>query len=122
MTPQQLFGLTKYFTQDDLKKRYNHLVQIHHPDKGGDADMFVRIQEAYNVLKNLPVRKETIILSFYTTDKELVDILGKNVILEYEGISFEVFIPHRTRIGDTVKVENILENVNLSLKIKDKND
>ena len=122
MTPHQLFGLTKYFTQDELKKKYNHLVQTHHPDKGGDADTFVQIQKAYEELKRLPIRKETIVLSFYTTDKELVDILGKTVILEYEEISFEVFIPHRTRIGYTVKVKNILENVNLSLKIKDKND
>lgn len=122
MTPHEILGLTKYYTRDDLKKRYSHLVQKHHPDKGGDVEMFVRIQEAYEKLKDIPERKEVIALSLKTNEKELVDILGKNVILDYEGISFEVFIPYRTRIGDTVRVENILENVSLALKIKDKND
>jgi curved DNA-binding protein CbpA len=118
MTPQEILGLTKYYTRGDLKKQYSRLVQKHHPDKGGDVEMFVRIQEAYEKLKDIPERKEVIHLSLDTNEKELVDLLGKNVILNYEGISFEVFIPYRTRIGDTVKVENILENTSLALKIK----
>lgn len=122
MTPQEILGLTKYYTRDELKKQYSRLVQMHHPDKGGDVEMFVRIQEAYEKLKNIPKRKEIVTLSLETNEKELVDLLGKNVILNYEGISFEVFIPYRTRMGDTVKVENILENISLALKIKDKND
>lgn len=122
MKPYEVLGLTKYYTRDDLKKQYSSLVQKHHPDKGGDIEMFVHIQEAYEKLKDIPDRKETITISLTTTDKELVDILGKNVILDYDGIGFEVFIPYRTRIGDTVTVQNILKNVSLVIKIKDNND
>lgn len=122
MKPYEILGLTKYYTRDDLKKQYSSLVQKHHPDKGGDIEMFVRIQKAYEKLKNIPERKEVIHFSFDTNEKELVDILGKNVILDYDSIAFEVFIPYRTRIGDTVTVQNIFKNVSLVIKIKDKND
>lgn len=118
MTPHEIFGIHKYFTDEELKKRYAVLVQEHHPDKGGDNEKFIQIQEAYEALKKLPKRKETLSLSLYTTDEDLVEMLGKNVLLSYQDIPFEVFIPHRARVGDTVKVENIIDNVDLSLKIK----
>lgn len=34
-----------------IKASYKALVMVHHPDHGGDAEMFRRVQEAYNELK-----------------------------------------------------------------------
>lgn len=39
-------------TTDDIKKSYRSLAQIHHPDKGGDEEMFKNISEAYKILTN----------------------------------------------------------------------
>lgn len=36
-----------------LKKKYNQLASMHHPDKGGDKRLFVEMKTAYNDLKPL---------------------------------------------------------------------
>lgn len=40
-------------TADVLKKHYNQLIHRHHPDKGGNAQRFIQIQQAYSDLKTL---------------------------------------------------------------------
>ena len=40
-------------TRRKLKKRYNQLAKLHHPDKGGDEVVFVEIKQAYDELKLL---------------------------------------------------------------------
>lgn len=36
-----------------LKRKFNELAQKHHPDKGGDSERFLQVQEAYQSLKHL---------------------------------------------------------------------
>jgi hypothetical protein len=43
-------GLVHPVTVAEIKQRYRQLSQQHHPDKGGDADRFVEIQQAYQRL------------------------------------------------------------------------
>jgi hypothetical protein len=40
-------------TLDKVKKQYQKLAQIHHPDKGGNRDQFQNIQQAYKELQRL---------------------------------------------------------------------
>lgn len=53
-----LLGLSSHFTQNELRKRYRELVKKHHPDANGGClkaeETLKRINEAYEVLKNLP--------------------------------------------------------------------
>ncbi|MBF0277442.1 MAG: DnaJ domain-containing protein [SAR324 cluster bacterium] len=37
----------------DIKKAYRRLVHIHHPDKGGNSEMFFQIQNAYEQARQL---------------------------------------------------------------------
>jgi DnaJ-class molecular chaperone len=37
-------------TTEDIKKAYMKMARKHHPDKGGDAELFKGVQEAYEVL------------------------------------------------------------------------
>lgn len=46
----QTLDLTKPVTLSEIKQQYRRLSQQHHPDKGGDAEYFVEIQQAYNRL------------------------------------------------------------------------
>ena len=42
--------MPKYATQEEIKRKYTHLVRIHHPDVGGDTDLFIKIKEAFATL------------------------------------------------------------------------
>jgi hypothetical protein len=54
MTIRQALGILGFdkpvSSVDDIKKRYRKLSMTHHPDKGGNATEFVRLNEAYQVL------------------------------------------------------------------------
>jgi molecular chaperone DnaJ len=53
-----VLGVEKKATQDDIKKAFRKLAQKHHPDKGGNADEFKKITEAYSVLSDERKRRE----------------------------------------------------------------
>jgi curved DNA-binding protein CbpA len=56
MNPYQELGLDPNCTQDEIKQQYRALAHQHHPDRGGDAEQFKRINIAYEVLSD-PVRR-----------------------------------------------------------------
>ena len=45
-----ILGIENTANADDIKKAYRKLANIHHPDKGGDNNIFVLLLEAYDVL------------------------------------------------------------------------
>mmetsp|Transcript_16939 Transcript_16939/g.42532 ORF Transcript_16939/g.42532 Transcript_16939/m.42532 type:complete len:323 (-) Transcript_16939:708-1676(-) len=53
----KILGVSKSATDADLKKAYRKLAMKHHPDKGGDAEQFKLISEAYEVLSD-PEKKK----------------------------------------------------------------
>lgn len=52
MTLYEILGVENTATKEEIKKAYRKKSNIHHPDKGGDNDMFITIKNAYNVLRN----------------------------------------------------------------------
>lgn len=44
-------GLLRKSSYSDLKNEYKRLSKIHHPDRGGDAQKFQEINEAYSIVK-----------------------------------------------------------------------
>jgi curved DNA-binding protein len=54
----KILGLSKDASQEDIKKTYRKLSKKHHPDMGGDDEMFKKINEAYSVLGDEKKRKE----------------------------------------------------------------
>ena len=49
--PFKVLGLKRSASDEDIKTKYRELILVHHPDKGGDQEEFIRIQEAYDFLK-----------------------------------------------------------------------
>jgi len=52
-----ILGVNKNASDKDIKSAYRKLAMQHHPDKGGDAQKFSKISEAYEILKD-PVRRQ----------------------------------------------------------------
>jgi len=50
-------GVEKSVSTKDLRRAYLKLSKTHHPDKGGDADMFKKINAAYEILSD-PEKRE----------------------------------------------------------------
>lgn len=50
-------GVNKEASQNDIKKAYRKKAMRHHPDKGGDAELFKGITRAYEVLSD-PKKRE----------------------------------------------------------------
>ena len=53
-----VLGVDKNASKDEIKKAFYKLASKYHPDKGGDAEKFKEVNEAYQVLSDDKKRKE----------------------------------------------------------------
>ena len=51
-TAYQVFGVSLDFDQELLNAMHKSMVRKHHPDRGGDADVFLQYQIAYEILSD----------------------------------------------------------------------
>jgi molecular chaperone DnaJ len=54
----KILGVEKNATGDEIKKAYRNLAHKYHPDKGGDAEKFKELNEAYQVLSDKQKRTQ----------------------------------------------------------------
>ena len=57
MDHYETLGVTRTASTQDIKKAYRKLASKHHPDKGGDANQFKKVSEAYEILSD-PEKKQ----------------------------------------------------------------
>jgi len=69
-------GLKKNATRSEIKSSYRSLVKQHHPDKGGEKERFLAIQNAWETL-NDPIKKEKYDKSFFSSNSSF-DSLNDN--------------------------------------------
>jgi DnaJ family protein A protein 2 len=50
-TPFQILGVREGASQEEIQSAFRKLALIHHPDKGGDREMFDKVMSAYTILK-----------------------------------------------------------------------
>jgi len=56
--PYLTLGVSKTATADEIKRAYRSMSMKHHPDRGGDAEQFKKINEAYQILSDPQKRAE----------------------------------------------------------------
>jgi molecular chaperone DnaJ len=54
----KILGVEKSASADEIKKAYRDLAHKYHPDKGGDAEKFKEINEAYQILSDKDKRTQ----------------------------------------------------------------
>lgn len=52
MDHYSILGVPRTATPEEIKQAYKKKVKEHHPDRGGDEELFKRINEAYEILSN----------------------------------------------------------------------
>jgi len=57
MNPYDILGVAIDASAEEIKQRYRTLAQLHHPDKGGDAELFKQIKLSYEILSD-PLRRK----------------------------------------------------------------
>lgn len=55
--PYEVLGVSKSATEAEIKKAFRNLAIKHHPDRGGDAEKFKEVNEAYQILSDPQKRK-----------------------------------------------------------------
>jgi molecular chaperone DnaJ len=56
--PYRVLGVPQDADKPTIKKAYRKLAAQHHPDRGGDAEKFKEVAEAYSILSNDQKRQE----------------------------------------------------------------
>ena len=51
-SPWEVLGISRDASFEEVKRAYRRLVMEHHPDRGGDAEVFKVIQAAYEILES----------------------------------------------------------------------
>lgn len=57
MNPYDILGISPSATLEEITLKYKSLAQKHHPDKGGDEEVFKQIKLAYEILSD-PERRQ----------------------------------------------------------------
>lgn len=53
----QILGIPRTATKDEIKAAYRRKAHEHHPDKGGSTAKFKEVQQAYNLIKDMPAQQ-----------------------------------------------------------------
>ncbi|KAL4435235.1 hypothetical protein ABPG77_001917 [Micractinium sp. CCAP 211/92] len=93
-------GLARTASDTEIRRAFRNLVSKVHPDKGGDAETFRRIQQAYEVLSNAAKRAE------YDTTGKVVRSVEDEFMDSFAGGSFR----DRVRRGEVEKI-NLSEQI-----------
>lgn len=87
-----ILGVNRDSTETEIKKAYYKLSFSHHPDKGGDSNVFAEITEAYDILSD-STREEYDLRSkfgrFYDESKEFLSNDYQNAKVAFDNDKLE---------------------------------
>ena len=99
---------------ETIKQRYRTLAQMHHPDKGGDEELFKLIKLAYEILSD-PVRRKQYDITGETTTTNAKDEAIANIV----QILLHVVPSFNVDKDDLIQIAEIETRTMLDLIYKD---
>lgn len=57
LDPYETLGVARDATADQVRAAHRRAAKLHHPDRGGDAEVFNRIQRAFDILRDPDKRR-----------------------------------------------------------------
>lgn len=90
--PYVMLGITREADEQEVKSAYRRLAKNAHPDSGGDAEQFSRLQTSYELLKD-PVRRRVYDDTGY--DPQLADAKDLKGLLMLETLVNEFILDER---------------------------
>ncbi len=108
MNPYSTLGVPKSATADTIKRAYKEQAKKHHPDRGGDANKFAEISNAYDILKDPDKR------AFYDHTGSTTPQSG--FTQQRQGFGFEDIFANMFRQQTQRQVE---ARINISISLKD---
>jgi molecular chaperone DnaJ len=107
-----ILGVDKNATQEEIKKTFRELSKKHHPDKGGDEEMFKKINGAYSVLSDPDKRKEYDNPRSHATGSDIHDIYEQMSKMHNRGRSESVKISPNVNINISLTLDEVFEGAN----------
>lgn len=118
--PWKLLNISQDATKEEIKKAWKLASLKHHPDRGGDADVFKEINDAYRKLKDathVPIVEAppTKLVNVKLTPHQ--QITGVNGFIKTdEGQLLDVKIPKGARRDDRYHIQYDNESVIINIK------
>ncbi len=91
---------------DEIKNAYIKLVKVHHPDHGGNPEMFQQITRAYEILHNKETRKE---YDLYYLKKSMDEFKGDD--FNRLKADYSNFVTANTKPVSKEKLDEIYEDI-----------
>jgi len=122
-------GVSETASDNEIKSAFRKLAAKHHPDKGGDANKFKEINEAYDTLKNTQKRQEYDTMRKYGERSfgsgegfsfNMNDLFDEDVFQDFfSGFGFSSGPRGRTRVYRSQPRMNKSINVAITLGLKE---
>lgn len=87
--PWKILGVHRMSTDEEIASAYKTLAQSHHPDRGGRAANFAKINEAYKAIKDKRARR-VFIESLYMEDR-CYACQGRGVHWKSKGLTEKIY-------------------------------
>lgn len=111
VNPYEVLGISKQYTENELKKAYLQKAMIYHPDRGGSAKDFKMIQICYQVLlKKLQESKDSSDHNeLRDSSKQFISrqsetkVVNRDLSKNFNNVAFN-------KIFDQNRIENVYDN------------
>jgi DnaJ-class molecular chaperone len=119
----ELLGVSKNSSSEEIKSAYKKLVMKHHPDRGGDAEFFKQINEAYDTLKD-PEKKQQYDNPSPQWDNTSYNFRSSDINDVFGSFFHSMNLPRKNRdikISISMTLEDVLYGKEINIKYKSLN-